>query len=71
MGAGDVTLVIIQRVDSNMNPHVWHHVVASPDAPTAPQARGAHQRDEERSHPNSVNEKIVAGNLSINKSGIL
>lgn len=61
---GDMTLVIIQSVASKIHPYVWHHIVASPDAPTAPQARDTHQRDEGRYHPDRLinwGRKLVEG----------
>lgn len=57
-GAGDVTLVIIQKVA-----HIWHHVVALPDACIAPYTRNARctQQSARRSHPDRLI-KIVTGN---------
>lgn len=49
-----MSLVIFQRVACKTNPHARHHAVALPDAPTAPRAKGAHQRDVERSYPDRL-----------------
>lgn len=57
-----MTLVIIHRVASKINAHVWHHDVASPDIPTATEARGAHQGDAEGSNLDRLIKKLKQEN---------